>query len=110
MSATERRKGKTGELEIVRILRAHGWAAAERTSNGREQNSRGDIANGPAGVHLEIKRHERLNIPKAFDQAVADADPLNIPTVVHRPSRHVWMATLPLEELLPLLALRERGL
>ena len=29
--------------------------------------------------------------------------------VVHRPSNHAWMATLPFEELLPLLALRERG-
>lgn len=107
MSATERRKGKSGELEVVHALHRHGWGFAERTSNGRHQGARGDIAHGPAGVHLEVKRHERLNVPKALDQAIADARATDVPIVVHRPSRHEWMATLPLEELLPLLALRE---
>lgn len=108
MSATERVKGAVGEREIVNLL--HGfWPHAERTSNGRVQNGRGDIAHGPAGCHIEIKRQERLNVPRAFDQVQADANPLDIPILVHRPSRHVWMATLPLDELLPLLALRERS-
>lgn len=109
MSATERAKGARGELEVIKLLRAHGWGLAERTSNGRNQSGRGDVSHGPAGVHLEIKRHERLNVCKALDQAIADAPEHDIPVVVHRPSRHVWMATLELSELLPLLALREFG-
>lgn len=109
MSATERAKGARFELEIVHVLHDHGWPNARRTSDGREQHARGDIANGPAGCHFELKRHERLNVPKAFDQVLADADPLDVPVLVHRPSRHVVMATIPLAELLPLLALRERG-
>lgn len=107
MSATQRRKGKVAELEVVHIIRDEGWPAARRTSDGREQSARGDLANGPEGVHIEIKRHERLNVPAAFDQVVADANPHDIPVLIHRPSRHEWMATLPLTELLPLLKLRE---
>src|SRR4051812_3321122 len=107
MSATERRKGKTAELEVVALLRDHGWANARRTSDGRGQHSRGDVTNGPAGGHLEIKRQERLNVPAALQQATTDAAAHDVPVLVHRPSRSEWMATLPLDELLTLLRLRE---
>lgn len=110
MSARERNKGAAAEREIAQILRDHGWAGARRTHDGREQAGRGDIANGPQGVHIEIKRQERLNVPAALRQANEDADPLDVPVLIHRPSRHPWMATLPLDELLPLLKLKEKGL
>jgi hypothetical protein len=109
MGAMQRTKGAVAEREIVAILREHGWTHADRTSDGRRQHGRGDITSGPAGVHIEIKRHERLNVPAAVRQAHAEADPLDVPIVVHRPSRCEWMATLPLDELLALLALRERS-
>lgn len=109
MSASQRVKGATGELEIVHLLRAHGWPQAQRTHDGRIQSMRGDISGGPEAVHIEVKRHERLNVPAALDQIARDANPLDLPLLVHRPSRHAWMATLPLEDLLPLLRLRERG-
>jgi hypothetical protein len=107
MTATERRKGAVAEREVLTILHAAGWPHAQRTSNGRDQAGRGDITAGPPGCHIEIKRQERLNVPKALAQAIGDAHRLDIPIVVHRPSRHDWMATLPLDDLLDLLALRE---
>lgn len=107
MSATERRKGATAEREVVQILRDNGWPKARRTSDGRAQSARGDIANGPAATHIEVKRQERLNVPKALRQVEADANPLDLPVLVHRPSRQGWMATVPLDELLALLRLRE---
>ena len=103
-----RAKGARGEREVVRILRAHGWPNAHRTSDGRTQSARGDIAGGPPGVHLECKLVSKLNVPKALDQLIADARPCDIPVLVHRPSRHEWSATLSLEDLLVLLQLRER--
>ena len=109
MSAMQRTKGAVAEREIVNLLKDHGWTAARRTSDGREQNARGDIANGPAGCHIEVKRQERLNVPAALDQVARDANDLDVPLLVHRPSRHPWMVTLPLSDLLPLLALKERG-
>jgi hypothetical protein len=108
MSKMSRTKGAVVEREVIAILHAHGWLRAQRTSDGRAQSSRGDVTGGPAGCHLEIKRQERLNVPAALSQAIRDAG-LDVPVVVHRPSRHEWMATLPLDELLPLLALRERS-
>lgn len=109
MSASQRTKGAVAEREVISILHAHGWGFAERTSNGRVQSGRNDVAHGPAGCAIEIKRQEKLNVPAALDQLERDSDPLDVPILVHRPSRHEWMATLPLEELLPLLALKERG-
>jgi hypothetical protein len=109
MSATERRKGKKGELEAIAIIKAHGWPNAERTSSGRTQKGKNDVTGGPQGCAIEIKRQEALSVPKALDQLARDSDPLDTPILIHRPSRHLWMATLPLEDLLPLLALRERG-
>lgn len=104
-----RTKGAAGELEVVHLLQDHGWIAARRTHDGREQAMRGDIANGPEGVHLEVKRVERLNLTAALNQAADDAPAAAIPVVVHRSSRQPWLATLPLDELLPLLRLKEAG-
>lgn len=109
MSASQRSKGASAEREVLNIIRVSGWRDARRTSDGRAQIGRGDVIDGPAGCHIEIKRQERLNVPAAFDQVQRDADRLDVPVLVHRPSRHAWMATLPLEDLLPLLALKERA-
>ena len=89
------------------LIRAAGWPRAGRTSDGKVQADRGDIIDGPEGVYIECKRHEKLNVPKAFEQVRRDASPIDIPVVVHRPSRCEIMATLPLSDLLPLLRLRE---
>ena len=107
MSARERRKGAVAEREVVALLKDHGWKDARRTSDGRDQQTRGDVAGGPPGVHVEVKRQERISVPACLRQTIADANPLDIPVLVHRPSRQGWMATLPLEDLLVLLQLRD---
>jgi hypothetical protein len=107
MGRAQRDKGARGEREIVQILRDAGWKDARRSSDGRVQSARGDIVNGPAGVHIECKFVERLNVPAALRQVEEDANPLDLPVLVHRPSRQDWCATLPLDELLALLKLRE---
>lgn len=110
MTKASRDKGARGELEVADIIRNAGWVTARRTHDGREQAGRGDIAGGPSGCHIEVKRQEKLNVPAALRQCAEDAGTLDIPILVHRPSRHDWMATLPLDELLSLLKLREMGL
>lgn len=107
MSSKERLKGAVAEREIVQLVRDYGWPDARRTSDGRVQEGRGDIALGPAGVHIECKRVERLNVPRAFRQIRVDCPLGDIPVLVHRPSREVWMATTELVELLALLRFRE---
>lgn len=109
MSLTERRKGAVGEREVIAAIKQAGWPDAERTHDGRAQRGRSDVRRGPEGCAIEIKRQERLNVPAAFDQLKRDSYATDIPVLVHRPSRHEWMATLPLDELLALLALREHA-
>jgi hypothetical protein len=106
-AAARRTKGADFEREIAIIFRLAGWPLAHRSSDGRVQAARGDIADGPEGFHFECKRHEALNVPKAFDQVSRDASPTDIPVLVHRPSRHEVMATLPLGALLTLIRARE---
>jgi hypothetical protein len=107
VSARERAKGARGELEVVQLLRDAGWKDARRTSDGRGQQSRGDVTNGPQGVHIEVKRQERINVPACLRQAQNDAPGQDMPLLVHRPSRMGWMATVPLVDLLELLRERE---
>jgi hypothetical protein len=109
MSARERRKGAAGELEVVGLVQAAGWPLARRTHDGREQARRGDIANGPAGVHLEVKRTERADVWGWWAQATADAGDGVAPVVAFRRSRSDWLAIVEFDELLALLALRERA-
>lgn len=108
MGRPSRTKGKTGELEVTHLLHVHGWPNAERTSNGRLQGSC-DIAYGPAACVMEIRRQERLNVPAAMREVLDKTPATQTPVLVHRPSRCDWMATLPLDELLALLALKERA-
>ncbi len=104
MSARSRRKGARGELEVLELLRADGWARAHRNFG---SGSAG--ADGPAGLVLEVKRHaDRLNLP-AIRQAEAACGPGDLPVVAHRRDGEPWRATLPLDELLDLLELRERA-
>ena len=108
MSASERRKGGNGEREVVKLLHAHGWTDAKRTSDGRSQIERGDIGDGPPGVHFEVRRREALSIWGCLEQADSDASPGNVPVVAFRRNRSPWYAALPLDVLLTLLRESER--
>jgi hypothetical protein len=108
VSRRERAKGARGELEVARILRAAGWPDAKRTSDGRAQIERGDIGDGPDGVHLEVRRREALNIWACLADAQREARPGDAPAVVFRRSRSRWYAAVELEFLLDLLGERRR--
>jgi len=109
MSASERRKGAAGELEVVALLQARGWPRAHRNFASGSAGG-GDVAQGPEGVVIEVKRHRgRLDLPKAIRQVKAAAGDHDLPIVAHRRDGEPWRATLPLEDLLELLAWREQA-
>jgi len=109
MSASQRNKGARGELEVVELVRAAGWPRAHRNYDQPAEGG-SDIVGGPEGVCIEIKRRaKRVDVPGAMRQAEAAAGPLEIPLVLHRVDRGAWQATLPLDELLGLLAWREQA-
>ena len=55
---------------------------------------------GLPGVHIEVKRVERLNVPEAMGQAVRDAERFQdgAPTVFHRRNRSGWLVTMRLQD------------
>lgn len=70
MGKSSQRKGRAGELELCRILQAHGYPV------------------------------ERLNVPEAMAQAERDARRFGdgAPAVFHRRSRSPWLVTMKLED------------
>jgi hypothetical protein len=99
-----RSKGKAGELEVIKILCEY-WPKACRNLDQARGSSGQDVLN-TEGIHFQIKRTERLEIWKALEQTHSEAAELDLPVLVFRRSRSEWHACLPLEELLPLLALK----
>lgn len=95
-----RTKGKRGELELAKALRLYGYDARR----GQQYHGGADSPDviGLPGVHIEVKRVERLNLTEAYAQAFRDAAPGEIPAVFHRKNREPWMVTVSLEDFLKL--------
>lgn len=89
-----RNKGKRGELEFARLLRDHGFDGARRGQQYSGANGDADVI-GIDGLHIEVKRVEKLNLQDAFDQAKRDARTGEIPVVAHRKNNCEWLITLP---------------
>lgn len=53
---------------------------------------------GLPGIHIEVKRRERLNIYDAIDQAKRDRKPDDLPAVFHRKNHCEWLVTMSLDE------------
>lgn len=104
MSINSRRKGKTGELELAKLLREHGvdaWRGVQYQGG----NESPDVVSSLPGVHLECKRVEAGNPYDWLDQAIADAGN-NLPVVAHRRNRRAWIAVMRLGDLINLLKAR----
>lgn len=94
MGKASRNKGKAGEREVARLCREYGYD----TKRGQQYSGRGeDDVVGLPGVHIEVKRVERLNLHAAMEQSIRDAKG-DIPIVVHRMSREPWMVTMRFED------------
>lgn len=106
MSNSERRKGKTGELEVQRIFEAAGFPCS-RTPNSGALRIRGDL-HGDLPVHVEVKRQETARPWAWWAQATADA-PLGVaPVVAMRRSHGPWLALADLGWLIRELAFRRQ--
>jgi len=82
---------------VVDILRGCGWRDAKRNWQSGGQGG-GDIIEGPADVHFEVKWHERCDIWSWIRQAEGEARPTDIPVVVLRDNAHPWWCVMPADE------------
>lgn len=106
MGRAQRDRGARFEREVAAMARDAGFADAARTSDGRHQRTRGDIAGVP-GVSIEAKRTEAFSIRAAWAQACDQAGATDLPVVATRWDGGPALAVLPLDELLALL--KHRG-
>ncbi len=95
-----RQKGKTGELEASKVLTELLGVPCRR---GQQFSGIGgaDVV-GVEGVHFEVKRTQKPQILKAYQQAEEDAKGDDIPVVMHRRNNEPWMITLRLDDIVKL--------
>lgn len=91
-----RDKGKRGELEAAHLLKEYGYDA-RRGQQFSGANGDADVVGLP-GIHIEVKRVEKLNIENAVEQSVRDAREGEKPIVLHKKNRRKWLVTMPFEE------------
>ena len=96
MGKSQQAKGKRGELELAAILDGYGY----NVTRGASQNygTEPDLSGLP-GIHVEVKRQERLNLAAALEQAERDARRFGgLPAVFHRASRTRWKVSMYLDD------------
>lgn len=96
MGKMSRDKGKRGELELAKILREYGY----ETRRGQQFcGAKGDAdVIGLPGIHIEVKRVEKLNLYEAVKQSVRDSVYEDLPAVFHRKNNQEWLVTMRLTE------------
>lgn len=102
---SSKRKGKVGELEVVNLLKKFGYNAHRSAQYFGNTGAAADVVGLP-GIHIEVKRVEKLNLKQAYEQAVHDskANGKNeIPVVFHRRSHQPWMVMLSADDFLTLI-------
>ena len=86
-----REKGKRGERAVAALFREYGFDA----KRGQQYHGGPDSPDvvGVPGLHIEVKRTERLNLYDALAQAKRDAGE-DLPVVIHRKNDCEWVVIL----------------
>lgn len=95
-----KRKGSSGERELLAILEPYGAERHEQRYIGGLGNPDISFCLNGEPLHCECKRVERLNIHAAYSQAARDAMGAAVPVVIHRRNREPWLCTIALEDFL----------
>ncbi len=96
MAINSKEKGKRGEREFALLCRRKGFTNARRGQQYSGIEGR-DVV-GLDGIHIEVKRVERLNISRAIKQATNECDKGEIPIVAHRKNNEDWKITMLAED------------
>ena len=90
-----REKGKRGERAVAALFREYGFDA----HRGQQYHGGPDSPDvvGVPGLHIEVKRTERLNLYDALAQAKRDAGE-DLPVVIHRKNDSPWVAIMDFDD------------
>jgi Holliday junction resolvase len=92
-----REKGKAGEREFAGLCRDHGYDVRRTAQYAGKTEDAADVVGLP-GIHVEVKRVERLVLDDAMDQAIRDHKVDRLAIVAHRRNRGRWMVTMRAED------------
>lgn len=107
MTINSRSKGAVGERESARLFRDYGYDA-HRTAQHCGMTGVADIEGVP-GLHIEVKRREKLNLYDAMSQAVRDHKSGTKPVVMWRKNDSEWLMTMRFEDFMELYREWEAG-
>ena len=86
-------KGGRGEREFAALCREEGYNSVYRGQQYSGGIDSPDVKGLP-GIHVEVKRAERLNIHEAIQQSIKDSNGAAMPIVAHRRNRDKWLITM----------------
>ena len=96
MGKASRDKGKRGERELAHVLNEYGYKARRGVQYSGGPDSP-DVVGLP-GIHIEVKRTEKLNLEAAMQQARDDSDVFELPAVFHRKNNKPWIVIMDLDD------------
>ena len=101
MGRASQKKGATGERELAAILQEYGYDCTRGGS--LTFGSVADVSGLP-GIHIEVKRVEKLNVVEAMEQSIRDSERMRdgMPALFHRGNRKPWLVTMRLSDWLKL--------
>ena len=101
MGSASQKKGAAGERELAAILQEYGYDCTRGGS--LTFGSVADVTGLP-GIHIEVKRVEKLNVGEALEQSVRDSERMRdgLPALFHRRNRKPWLVTMRLSDWLQL--------
>ena len=105
-------KGARFELEVAHYFQSNGYPEAHRTAQHCGKTGDAGDVEGIAGLHIECKRVEKLNLYNAYHQAVRESDANgndNIPVVIHKRNREEILVTLSLDNFMQIYSASRNG-
>jgi hypothetical protein len=99
MTILSRAKGAQGEREAAEYLTGLFKLPVNRTAQYCGARGHADLE-GLTGLHVEVKRRQRLYLEAALQQAVNDASVNDVPIVLHRENSKRWKITIYGDDLL----------
>lgn len=93
-----KQKGARGEREWAAFCRTQGYECRRTSQYCGKTGDAADVVGLP-GIHVEVKRVERLNLDDAVLQAIRDARKSGcVPIVAHRKNNAEWLVTMRAED------------
>lgn len=97
MGKMSRDKGKRGERDWALFCRGQGYDCRRTSQYCGKSGDASDVVGLP-GIHIEVKRTERLDLYGAVFQAQRDAKPGALPIVAHRRNDREWLVVMNAED------------